>query len=487
MSRHKVIDVFAGPGGLNEGFASLEGGTVFDIAGSFEMDDAAISTLTTRATQRILQQDGAGSQSHRRLLRGEIDLAGFRAHADVEGAWAEASAHVHQVELGPSTRVDSDALISSALGKEPGPWVLIGGPPCQAYSLAGRSRRVNDAAFEDDVKHFLYREYLNILERFQPSVFVMENVKGMLSTTHGGTRLFDRILSDLSRVGRRYRIRSLTVKNGSVADPRDFVVRAEHHGVPQARHRVILVGIRDDLPLEAHRAWRPLERRADQLTVRDALSDLPALRSRLTPKGDDSWDAWARVRAEAFAAAERPRPRDVAMGVGGPWVGSVERPVSRQVAAGYLDWVRRDIGGFAHHETRGHMAADLRRYAYLANLATEDKVLSVHDLPEAFRPSHANIGKESRPFADRFRVQRWGRPSSTVVSHLAKDGHYFIHPDPDQMRSVTVREAARLQSFPDDYWFAGNRTKQYQQVGNAVPPFLARQIASRVADVLDRA
>lgn len=133
------------------------------------------------------------------------------------------------------------------------------------------------------------------------------------------------------------------------------------------------------------------------------------------------------------------------------------------------------------------METDLVRYAYFAQKAAQGRSISVHDLPEELLPNHKNVGHERRPFADRFRVQRWDRPSSTVVAHLAKDGHYFIHPDPVQMRSLTVREAARLQTFPDDYWFAGNRTTQYQQVGNAVPPLLAAQIAERVVRVLDAA
>ena len=489
VSRFKVIDVFAGPGGLNEGFASLDDGERFDIAGSFEMDEAAVSTLKVRATQRALEADGRPNQQHRRLLRGELTLDEFRQHDAVKETWDRAAEHVHRVELGPATREESDELILKALGDQPGPWALIGGPPCQAYSLAGRSRRVNDADFEADVKHFLYKEYLHILRKFKPDVFVMENVKGMLSTRHGGKGLFERILGDLSWTGTKqaYRIRSLTVDNKSIADPRDFIVRSENHGVPQSRHRVILVGIRTDLPVEAHDAWRALTKQEEKLTVRDALADLPPVRSRITPKAADTWDEWSQLRGEALKGAPGATLRNLPLTTGSAFVPSSTRSETRPVAADYLDWVRRDIGGFAQHETRGHMAEDLRRYAYLAHLASDDIAPSVHDLPADLLPKHANIGKASRPFADRFRVQRWGRPSSTVVAHLAKDGHYFIHPDPTQMRSLTVREAARLQSFPDDYWFAGNRTKQYQQVGNAVPPFLAHQIAARVADVLERA
>jgi DNA (cytosine-5)-methyltransferase 1 len=130
------------------------------------------------------------------------------------------------------------------------------------------------------------------------------------------------------------------------------------------------------------------------------------------------------------------------------------------------------------------MELDLARYVYLASLASRGLAPRVTDLPTELKPKHRNLDYAQTPFADRFKVQAWTNPSSTVASHISKDGHYYIHPDPDQMRSLTVREAARLQTFPDDYWFHGSRTMQFHQVGNAVPPLLAFQIAERVAEVL---
>ncbi|WP_234994234.1 DNA cytosine methyltransferase [Kytococcus aerolatus] len=485
-----MIDVFAGPGGLNEGFASLERGAAFSVAGSFEMDTSSIETLTIRSVQRILRgKTGANHPVHEQLLRGQIDLATFRNHPDVVDAWDSAAAHVHQIELGGATRRESDSLISQALaGLSAGdPWVLIGGPPCQAYSMAGRSRRRHDEAFEQDVKHFLYREYLHIIRKFRPAVFVMENVKGMLSTQHGGQGLFQRIRDDLENpLGgelERYHLRSLTVATPVVKQPRDFVVRAENHGVPQARHRVILVGVRHDLHEKSKNAWRPLDVQFHVPTLSDVLADLPKLRSRLSPRRSDSAAAWNEIRREAFASVHRPLPEAVPP-LGGAWVPASEYAEHRPAVKELMEWLRHSPEGYSQHETRSHMAPDLVRYAYLAHLAEEGDRPHVQDLPEALRPQHKNVTKKKVPFSDRFRVQRWNHPSSTVVAHLSKDGHYFIHPDPAQMRSITVREAARLQTFPDDYFFAGNRTKQYQQVGNAVPPFLARQIAQRVYELL---
>lgn len=130
------------------------------------------------------------------------------------------------------------------------------------------------------------------------------------------------------------------------------------------------------------------------------------------------------------------------------------------------------------------MVSDLMRYAYLAAKAATGTTVKLGQLPEALVPNHANARNLDAPFTDRFRVQAWKNPSTTVTSHISKDGHYYIHPDPGQMRSLTVREAARLQTFPDDYFFCGNRTQQYHQVGNAVPPYLALKLAEVVAGLL---
>lgn len=132
------------------------------------------------------------------------------------------------------------------------------------------------------------------------------------------------------------------------------------------------------------------------------------------------------------------------------------------------------------------MRSDLHRYIFAATFAklygTSPKI---HQFPKQLLPAHENVSSASVPFSDRFRVQMADGPSTTVVAHIAKDGHYYIHPDPSQCRSLTVREAARLQTFPDNYFFEGNRTQQYTQVGNAVPPLLARKIAAIVAAVID--
>lgn len=479
----KVIDVFAGPGGLNEGFSSLGSGA-FSVAASIEMNVRACETLALRAAHRVLAEntdtvhpdylDLARSAPNRR------GRASVRVGPTLASALKRARKHVHDFELASSTRTQSDEIIQAALMGSTDPWVLVGGPPCQLYSLVGRARASKLPGFDSDVRHVLYKEYLHILRTHRPDVFVMENVKGMLSAMHSDGRIFDLILSDIADAG--YELRSFVVdKPGDELSPSDFVIRSERYGVPQTRHRVILLGIRTD----ARRSLNPAVLSEDAtVTVSEAIGGLPRVRSRLSPVRADNEAAWTSARAVGLAAAGAdPADAPALSTSGGSFVRSAEISES---ASRYHSFVRRpQMGGFAQHEARSHMAGDISRYAYLSARSTwHGERVKVQDLPADLLPNHKNVSGDVVPFSDRFRVQAANRPASTVVSHISKDGHYFIHPDPCQARSLTVREAARLQSFPDDYLFAGNRTEQFHQVGNAVPPFLARQLAEIVYNYL---
>lgn len=260
-----IVDLFAGPGGLGEGFSSAEG-QPFRIAVSAEMEHSAHTTLRLRAFYRILKRSGESALApYYRFCNGEADVPYDTASLD---AWEEAGKEALQLTLGESkdNKVLDETIRQSGIGPDVF-WVLIGGPPCQAYSLVGRARNrgKKDYRPEDDHRHFLYREYLRIIQRYRPSVFVMENVKGILSSSVNGQRIFHSILSDLARSG--YRIHSLSTDtyynrhmDPDEIDARDFIVRAEDHGIPQARHRVILVGVRNDLDV-----WpRPLTKYRNQ-------------------------------------------------------------------------------------------------------------------------------------------------------------------------------------------------------------------------------
>ena len=506
MSRRSeipVIDLFAGPGGLCEGFSSIvddTGAKRFAVKVSIEKDPVAHRTLLLRAIFRKFPK-GAVPDCYYEYVRGNIAREQFLAHPDIKDAAEHAANEAKCAELGLTPHEDIDAWIREALGDETN-WVLIGGPPCQAYSLAGRSRlRGKDPKkFEADAKHFLYTEYLRIIQEFSPAVFVMENVKGMLNSTNGGKHIFERILADLKepRDDLRYEIRSLVV-NKEALDPGDYVIEADDYGVPQSRHRVILFGIRSDIAkattaLSQDPGSFLLRKLLPKVNVNQALAGLPPLRSRLS-KEPDSQEAWMKVLSEAPRSLKGwrvPLRSDIEALMatftkkaekGFPsGSGFIEMPISPGEAmpialqSWYLD---ARLGGVLQHETRSHMRSDLHRYFFAACFAESQKYPpTLHNFPPKLLPAHVNVDAEKIPFADRFRVQIGHTPSSTVVAHIKKDGHYYIHPDPAQCRSMTVREAARLQTFPDNYFFEGNRTEQYGQIGNAVPPLLASKIAN---------
>ncbi len=507
--RANVIDIFSGPGGLAEGFASFEKGRAFKIVVSAEMEQSAHKTLVLRSFFRLARLNG--DQSALRAYYSYCESADSAHPSQLAGLlWNEAEREARQLTLGePLSNAYLDKVLSEAR-LDADQTVLIGGPPCQAYSLVGRARNkgVTGYVAEEDHRHFLYREYLRILAKAKPAVFVMENVKGILSSRVGGRRIFSDILQDLCKPvaamgrgrGPKYRIYSLSSPcvfhddmDVDKFDPRDFIVRAEHYGIPQARHRVILLGVREDFAPTSY----PLLRPSFESTVRQAIGDLPMLRSRLS-KDDDpgKWLDTISKLAQSFALEAEARGD----GIGRPLskapsslrpslpTGGLRMPVRAYAERNndVLKWTTdRRLNVWLNHEARSHMASDLGRYFYASIFAKLHGHSPKGHKEFALRglaPAHANW--KTGKFADRFRVQVFDAPSTTITSHISKDGHYFIHPDASQCRSLTVREAARLQTFPDNYFFQGNRTQQFHQVGNAVPPMLAAQIASVVQNII---
>jgi DNA (cytosine-5)-methyltransferase 1 len=497
MTEHRqipIIDIFAGPGGLGEGFSSaeepVEGERPFRIALSVEKENYAHRTLQLRAFFKEFDSDSVPSEYYQ-LLRGEISQEAlfqkypYQSQKAMNVAW--------KAELGVTNSSEVDDRIIKALKGETS-WVLVGGPPCQAYSIAGRSRMAKvwteePAKKEDDPKHFLYREYLRILKIHRPPVFIMENVRGMLSARVSEGRISDLILDDLHNL--KYKLYSFSKQSGTEVQeshPEDFVIQCERFGIPQTRHRVIILGVRNDIEAKPE----PLDPQ-ETIVLRDVIDDLPKIRSGLSKQKDTGSD-WVSVihdfRSNGLLLSESldDEVRDeisTQLEILSETLTRGQEYIPRTVESQpLLNWFSdHRLKGVCNHISRGHIAEDIHRYFFSSCFARVKKYSpKLCDFPKALLPKHLNVdeGVSGNKFADRFRVQLADHPATTITSHISKDGHYFIHYDPWQCRSLTVREAARIQTFPDNYFFMGPRTSQYIQVGNAVPPLLARKIADKI-------
>lgn len=509
-----IIDLFAGPGGLGEGFMSLsdkKGRSVFDIKLSIEKDEHAHKTLTLRSFYRQFKKHNRPVPAQYYGAIREPDLKKREAliekmlEAYPEGIEAKNEAYL--AELGsdqwPPEKIDQ--LIKDRLSKDVGKWVLIGGPPCQAYSNAGRSRV--GGIDPKDHRVYLYKEYLRIIQKHDPAVFVMENVQGLLSAKVGEGKVFDWMKRDL-RVNGRYEIHSLVKP---VETDKDFLIKAEDYGVPQKRHRVILLGVRNDLK---HKD-KYLEKK-DHINLQTVIGKLPALRSGINRAFDryhesevykngnpkrlyinlkDSEKNWNELITNQIDTLKKwgdiplnGLSKGVAQFTNG--VGNEFIPCENTIAENHplKDWyIDNNLQGVPNHESRTHLTQDLMRYMfaglYVEKYGTFPRLQDYARHHSDLIPDHANV--DSGKFTDRFRVQVADKPATTITSHISKDGHYFIHYDPKQCRSLTVREAARIQTFPDNYLFRGSRTQQFHQVGNAVPPYLAYQISCLVKDIIN--
>lgn len=548
-----IIDLFAGPGGLGEGFSSILdeiGDRFFDIKLSIEKDDEAHKTLRLRSFYRQFKKEDVPeiyySYIKENNLKKQAEIlkqlkSNFPTqwnHAEEE-AWKfelpfkeeepekeEKKADNHLVinkksnkrekkgytpdEIIAKHREIDERISGKLLGRRN--WLLIGGPPCQAYSLVGRSR--NKGISDKDHRVHLYKEYLRIIAKHQPSVFVMENVKGLLSAKIGERKVFDSIKEDLKNPNivfpeynsKQYKVFSL-VKPPDDFDlyefpvynnDSDYLIKSEKYGIPQRRHRVILLGLRADLNVQ----FPEYLEQDKEIILKNVIGNLPDLRSGIgrevigvNEKGNHiyskiqnnqtNWeDAINHFRKKLdYLFQERDKSNDIKFPKtqGKNFFSCELNETSNPL---YRDWYcDPKLKGVLNHETRTHLKEDLMRYLFSAlHLFKNDDFPKLKDYPEWLLPMHKNA--KGGKFADRFRTQRPEFPATTITSHISKDGHYFIHYDTAQCRSLTVREAARVQTFPDNYYFCGPRTAQYHQVGNAVPPYLAKQIGEIVKTIL---
>lgn len=418
MKNIRVLDLFAGAGGLSEGFIS----TGFNIVSHVELDVAACYTLKTRIAYHYLKRN-ANLQHYYDYLSGKIS----RNHLyDL----------IPEVELRKiinlSISKDTNQQIFDIIDKNNDNQqidVIIGGPPCQAYSLVGRARCKD--GMKNDPRNYLYIEYGKYLERYNPKIFVFENVLG-LKSANGGLHL-QNMKKLFNQLG--YDIKLLTVD-------------AKNFGVLQNRKRVIIIGWLKSINLNVPAL--DLIEYQHNYKVGDLLYDLP--------------------RINAGGGADR------------------AHQYRTDVINEYLlnHSIRNNNDVLTQHIARPHNEQDLDIYKIVVNAWNlNGKRLSYNDLPNKLK-THNN----KTSFMDRFKIVASNLSTSqTIVAHIAKDGHYYIHPDIQQNRSITVREAARLQSFPDNYYFEGvkensNRTAAFRQIGNAVPPLMSYKIAQLIAKLL---
>lgn len=415
------IDLFAGAGGLSEGF--IQSG--YRPIAHVEMNEYAAKTIETRIAYYYLKENG-NLDSYYQYERNEISREQL-----LELIPDEELKTVINKEMSESTIKGIFQTIDTIIAEKEIEQVdvIIGGPPCQAYSLVGRAQSSHMLVpMEEDPRNELYKMYVQFLNKYKPRMFVFENVAG-IKTARGG-QAFKNLQKYMRKVGYEIDYHELN---------------AHDFGVLQSRKRVIIVGWLKGTGYE----YPSFETIHSDAEVWDLLKDLPTL----TP-GES---------ADEHTMSDMRRLRK--------YVKENEIRVKADVLTGHI--------------ARPHTAQDIEIYKRTIDLWFENSKherLKYDDLPDELK-THRN----RTSFVDRFKVVEGDMDyCHTILAHLSKDGHYFIHPDIDQHRSITVREAARIQSFPDSYYFEGPRTSQFVQVGNAVPPMMAKIIADKIKEQLEK-
>lgn len=407
MKKVKVVDLFSGAGGLLEGFMQTK---LYEPRASVEWEKAPIDTLRHRLKTKWGIEDADESAIWFDMQRIDELFHGFSDE-----------------KYGESKGLDY--YIGNNID------IIIGGPPCQAYSQAGRTK--DEHGMKYDYRNYLFEYYLKVVERYKPELFVFENVPGMLSAMPDGTLIVDLIKSDVERIG--YEIVD-DIRNHALIDISDY-------GVPQNRKRVILVGLKKNsrtyeecqsLLCEFYDNILPNYKSNKKISVQEAIGDLP----------------------KAFPLDE---PK-IVKGMG---------KQAYTVPKCDPEW--------------GHIARfQNKRDIEIFGLLTEDIASGKNQLQNADKLNEIyNKATGGNSKVHKYHVLRKDQPSTTITAHLHKDGLRFIHYDPEQKRTITVREAARLQSFPDDFEFLSTRGNQYKMIGNAVPPEFARRLALAIKDFLD--
>ena len=400
------IDLFAGASGMSEGFINAG----FTPITHIEMDKYACDTIRTRAAFHYLNEN---KKEHLYIDYLKEKISREELYENVPDNILES---VLNIEITDKSIKSIFKKIDNSLNDRTVD-LIIGGPPCQAYSMLGRHRE----NIENDPRNKLYIQYGRFLKKYKPRAFVFENVPGLLSANKG--QHFKNLKSYFRKIGYEVYPKMLN---------------ASDYGVLQARKRIIIVGWRKD----NDHGFPEIEKIKKEFSVNDAFLDLPVLKP-----GDA-------IKVAKYSMSKNE----------------------------YLEkfGLRNGVNFVTQHIARPHNNRDLKIYeAAIRKWNIEGIRIKYPDLPDDLK-THKNQSS----FVDRFKVVNGNGISHTVVAHIAKDGHHYIHPDIKQCRSISVREAARLQSFPDNFFFEGPRTAIFKQIGNAVPPLMAKAIANKMNELL---
>jgi DNA (cytosine-5)-methyltransferase 1 len=405
----KYIDLFAGAGGLSEGFIR-EG---FSAVAHVEMNKEATDTLKTRMAYHYLISRKK-KNVYLSYLKNEISRDELWNSVPKEIIDSVINTEISDTTIHPI--FDKIDILNNSEHVD----LIIGGPPCQAYSLVGRSR--DPKRMEGDARNYLFKYYAKFLEKYKPTCFVFENVLGLL--TAGNKKYFNEMIILFQQLGYNVEFDKLL---------------ASDYGVLQNRQRVIIIGMRNGQKFDFSKIHRI---KNNWKLKNEIFSDLPELKPGEELK-----------------------------------IATYTQPIND-----YLEksLIRNGIDFTTQHIARPHNSKDLEIYSIaIRKWIEESSRLKYSDLPKRLQ-SHKNTSS----FLDRFKVVNPDGCSHTMVAHIAKDGHYYIYPDLKQVRSISVREAARIQSFPDDYFFEGGRSAAFKQIGNAVPPLMAQAIASKLKQLI---
>ena len=406
------IDLFAGCGGLSEGFLMS---SKYDALAHVEWEMPMVNTLRNRLVKKWNHSE---EDALKRVIHFDIQ----KTSELINGDWEEQTCKEYSL-------YNHDSIIKNVLKglvQNQEVDLIIGGPPCQAYSIAGRAQDKN--SMKDDYRNYLFESFVKVVDAFKPKVFVFENVPGLLSACPGGKMVTERIYEAFAEIG--YEIRT----------PQSFkksVYTASDLGVPQKRNRIIIIGVLKNTNLSLEDFYSTLDevqKHIEPKNVRDAISHLPKF---------EPLDKQERVNGKNISHILKSKIR------------------------------------VHQHEARFHNDKDVTVFkkwvlGNMNKITTQDKI-------EFYNKLHGKSSNHAK-----YRNLEWDKPSPTIVAHLYKDGLMFIHPDEKQARSITIKEAALLQSFPDDFEFLGSQGFCFKMIGNAVPPEMAKNIGIAVANVLNK-